>query len=120
MWDVDWRLLRVIARRLAIAFDSSCGGCRGRCCAKAGRRVVVEGKRWSPPARSDEDSSKASSSSEVVSPTAAGAGRGRAWGLGKMSETVGRRIRSGDCLRRFAEAIQDTQDFLLCVSSSSS
>jgi len=110
----------VIACRLAIAIVSSCGGRRGRCCAKVGRRIVVGGKRPSPPARPDQDASEASSSSEVVSSTTAGVGRGRAWGFGKTSETAGLWLRSGDCLRRLPEAIQDTQDFLFCVSSSDS
>ena len=110
----------MIARKLAIAFKSSCGG-RGRCCTNAGRRVFAEGKRPSPPARSDQDAFEVSSSSDVVSPsTADGAGRGRALGFGKMSERAGLRIRSGDCLRRFPEGIQDAQGFLSCVSSSGS
>jgi hypothetical protein len=118
--DVDWRLLRVIACKLATAFESSCGG-RGRCCAKARRGVVAEGKSWSPAAGSDQDASEASSSSEVVSPTAAGAGRERAWGFGWTMGRGGRGPWSGDCLGRFfPEAIQDTQDFLFCASSSGS
>ena len=109
----------MIARKLAIAFESSCGGRgRGRCCTNAGR---AEGKRPSPPARSDQDAFEVSSSSEVVSPSRAdGAGGGRALGFGKMSETAGLRLRPGDCLRRFPETIQDAQDFLFCVSSSGS
>lgn len=110
----------MIARKLAIALESSCGG-RGRCCTNAGRGVVAEGKRPSPPARSDHDAFEASSSSEVVSSfAAAGAGGRRALGFGKTSETGGPRLRSGDCLRRFPEAIQDTQGFLFCVSSGGS
>ena len=113
MWDVDWRLLRVIARRLAIATESSCGGRRDRFCAGARRGVDAERKRRSPPAESDQDASEASSSSEVVSSTAAGEGRERVLGLMNRSEAAG----LGDCFRRFPEAIQDIQDLLFCGSS---